>query len=185
MVLILKLLAMTEKHHLIRQELHLRSGYCCTRQTEMLILLLLGDQQAVLTVVCQVLIADFFFVESSHTLGVVSTLLAHSSRTPDWVFQVQVLTGAIGLITAFGAILMGRQSSQKLAVLKFSRGLGWVSNFNKLINWHHHMKDHVEIGHLAMYDAFRTNKYYATNPEIYGSKSIRMSLILRQRPQII
>ena len=47
------------------------------------------------------------------------------------------------------------------------------------------MKDHVEIGHLAMYDAFRTNKYYATNPEIYGSKSIRMSLILRQRPQII
>ena len=35
------------------------------------------------------------------------------------------------------------------AVPKFSRELGRVSNFNQSINWHHHMKDHVEIGHLT------------------------------------
>ena len=37
----------------------------------------------------------------------------------------------------------------QLGVPKFSRELGRVSNFNKSINWHHYMKDHVEIGHLT------------------------------------
>ena len=41
------------------------------------------------------------------------------------------------------------------AVLKFYRELGRVSNFNQSINWHHHMKNHVEIDHLTKYDAFR------------------------------
>ena len=44
------------------------------------------------------------------------------------------------------------------AVPKFSRELGRVSNFNQPINWHHHMKDHVETGHLTKYDAFRVNR---------------------------
>ena len=41
---------------------------------------------------------------------------------------------------------------------KFSRELGRVSIFSQLINWHHHMKDHVEIGHFTKYDAFRVNR---------------------------
>ena len=34
----------------------------------------------------------------------------------------------------------------ELAIPKFNREMGRVSNFNKSINSHHHMKDHVEIG---------------------------------------
>ena len=45
-----------------------------------------------------------------------------------------------------------------LAFLKFSQELARVSNFSQSINWHHHMKDHVEIGHLTQYDAFRLNR---------------------------
>ena len=37
------------------------------------------------------------------------------------------------------------------------------------------MKDHVQIGHLTKYDAFRMNREY-------GSKSIQTSLILTQCP---
>ena len=40
------------------------------------------------------------------------------------------------------------------------------------------MKDHVEIGHLTNYDAFRMNRDQVMDLEI----SIRASLILRQRP---
>ena len=39
------------------------------------------------------------------------------------------------------------------------------------------MKDHVEIGYLTKFDVFRVNK-----DQVYGSKSIQTSLILRQRP---
>ena len=35
------------------------------------------------------------------------------------------------------------------AVPKFRRELERVSNFNQSINWHRHMKDHVENGHLT------------------------------------
>ena len=41
-----------------------------------------------------------------------------------------------------------------------------VSNFNKSINGHHHMKDHVEIGHLTKYDTFRMNRDHAMGLEI-------------------
>ena len=45
------------------------------------------------------------------------------------------------------------------------------------------MKDHVEIGHLTKYDAFRVNR---DRDQVwilkYGSKSIQTSLISRQRP---
>ena len=68
-----------------------------------------------------------------------------------------------------------------LAVPKFSNELGQVSSFNLLINWHHHMRDHVEIGHLTKYDAFRVSRDQVMDIK-YGSKSIQMSLILRQRP---
>ena len=43
------------------------------------------------------------------------------------------------------------------------------------------MKDHVEIGHLTKYDAFRMNRAQAMNLEIW--KSIQTSLILRRHPQ--
>ena len=42
------------------------------------------------------------------------------------------------------------------------------------------MEDHVEIGHLTKYDAFRMNRDQVTLK--YGSKSIQTSLILRQGP---
>ena len=35
------------------------------------------------------------------------------------------------------------------------------------------MKDHVDIGHLTKYDAFRMNSDQAMNLEIYASKSIQ------------
>ena len=43
------------------------------------------------------------------------------------------------------------------------------------------MKDHVEIGHLTKYDAFRVNSDQAMNMK-YGLKSIQVSLILTQHP---
>ena len=43
------------------------------------------------------------------------------------------------------------------------------------------MKDHVEIGHLTKYDAFRLNRDQVMDLEIWF-KSIQTSLILRQRP---
>ena len=42
------------------------------------------------------------------------------------------------------------------------------------------MKDHAEIGHLTLYDAFRLNRDQVMDPEIC-LKSIQTSLILRQR----
>ena len=44
------------------------------------------------------------------------------------------------------------------------------------------MKDHVEIGHLTKYDAFRMNRDQAMNLEICFKIPIQTSLILRQRP---
>ena len=50
---------------------------------------------------------------------------------------------------------------------KFSRDLGRVSNFDQSIIWHHRMKDHVEIGHLTKYDAFRVNRDQVMDLEIW------------------
>ena len=69
----------------------------------------------------------------------------------------------------------------ELAVPKFSRKLGRVSDFNKSINWYHHMKDHVEIDSLTKYMMlweWTETKLWTLK---YGSKSIQTSLILRQR----
>ena len=44
------------------------------------------------------------------------------------------------------------------------------------------MKDHVEIGNLTKYDAFRMNRETKLWTLKYGSKSIQTSLILGQRP---
>ena len=55
----------------------------------------------------------------------------------------------------------------------FKSNLGWVSNFNRSINWHHHMKDQVEISHLTK---------LKINLET-GSKSTQTSQMLRQRSQ--
>ena len=41
---------------------------------------------------------------------------------------------------------------------EIQQGSGTSSNFDQSINWHFHMKDHVEIGHLTPYDAFRVNR---------------------------
>ena len=43
------------------------------------------------------------------------------------------------------------------------------------------MKDHVEIGHLTKYDAFRVNRDQVMDLEMWF-KSIQTSLILSQRP---
>ena len=67
----------------------------------------------------------------------------------------------------------------ELAVPKFIRELGQVSNFNQSINWHHHMKGHVEISHLTKYDAFRVNRDQVMDLEIW----FKTPLILRQHPR--
>ena len=54
-----------------------------------------------------------------------------------------------------------------LAIPKLNRELGRVSNFSKSINWHHHMKNHVEIGHLTKYDAFRVYRDQVMDLEIW------------------
>ena len=61
-----------------------------------------------------------------------------------------------------------KQDEMNFANRKFSRGLGLVSNFNQSINWHYHMKDHVNIGHLTKYDAFRVNSDQVMVFEIYN-----------------
>ena len=47
------------------------------------------------------------------------------------------------------------QAMMEMAVPKFSRELGRVSNLNKSRNWHDHIKDHAEIGHLTKYACFK------------------------------
>ena len=44
-----------------------------------------------------------------------------------------------------------------LAIPELRRVLGRVSNFNQLINWHHHMKGHVQSCHLTKFNAFGVN----------------------------
>ena len=45
----------------------------------------------------------------------------------------------------------------QLAIPELRRELGRVSNFNQLINWHHHMKGHVQSCHLTKFNAFGVN----------------------------
>ena len=52
--------------------------------------------------------------------------------------------------------------SSGLAVPKFSRELGRVSNLNN-----RHMKGDVEVGHLTKYGAFRVNRDEAMSIEIW------------------
>ena len=40
-------------------------------------------------------------------------------------------------------------------------------NFNQAVNWHHHMKDYVKIGHFTKYDAFRANRVQVMDYEIW------------------
>ena len=45
-----------------------------------------------------------------------------------------------------------------MAISELRRELGRVSNLNKSINGHHHIKGHVEIGHLTKFGALRLNR---------------------------
>ena len=47
------------------------------------------------------------------------------------------------------------------------QGTGASFKFYKSINWHHHMRDHVEIGHLTKYVAFGLHRDQAMNLEIW------------------
>ena len=80
------------------------------------------------------------------------------------------------------AYLIYCQVSQ-LAVPNFSRELGRVSNFNKSINWHHHMKNHVEIGHLTKYDAFRVHRDQAVNLEMWFKIHTNVSNLRQHAPK--
>ena len=50
-----------------------------------------------------------------------------------------------------------RQTHIVLAISELHGELGWVSNVNKSINWHHHIKGHVEIGYLTKFGALKLN----------------------------
>ena len=84
----------------------------------------------------------------------------------------------------FQFTLLGQYYLQ-LAVPKFSRGLGRVSIFNWSINWNHHMKDHVEIGNLTKYDAFRLNRDQVMNLEIWFKIHTNISNFDKASPKTI
>ena len=54
-----------------------------------------------------------------------------------------------------------------IGLSEIQQGTGASSNFNQLINWHHHMKDHVEIDHLTRYNALRVNRDQVMDLEIW------------------
>ena len=70
---------------------------------------------------------------------------------------------------------------KSIGVPKFNRELGRVSNFNQSINWHHHIKvmSRLIIWPRMMLLGWTETKLWTLK---YGSKSIQMSLILRQCP---
>ena len=67
----------------------------------------------------------------------------------------------------------------------FRNSLGQVSSFNKSINRHHHMKDHVEIGHLTKYDAFRVNRDQVMDLKIWLKIHTNVSNCETVSPKII
>ena len=71
-----------------------------------------------------------------------------------------------------------------LAIPKLSRDLGRVSDCNQSIIWHH-MKDHVEIGHLTKYDAFRVNRDQVMDLEIWFKIHTNVSNYERASPKTI
>ena len=65
-----------------------------------------------------------------------------------------------------GAISVTQWSCARLlAISELRRELGRVSNLNLSINWHHHIKGHVEIGHLTKSGALRLNRDQVTTLE--------------------
>ena len=46
----------------------------------------------------------------------------------------------------------------RLDISELRRGLGRVSNLNLSINWHRHIKGHVEIGYLTKFGPLRLNR---------------------------
>ena len=50
---------------------------------------------------------------------------------------------------------------------------------------HHHMKDHVEIGHLTKYDAFRMNRGKVMDLEIWFKIHTNVSNFETASPKII
>ena len=72
-----------------------------------------------------------------------------------------------------------------LAIPKFCRKLGRVSNFNKSINGHHNVKDHDEIGHLTKFDAFRMNRDQVMDLEIWFKIDTNVSNFEKASPKTI
>ena len=92
-----------------------------------------------------------------------STHFLPTSSQPGWITSTHVPD----LMVCAAAKSLGTITSKKLALPKFNRELVRVSNFNWSINWHYHMKDHVEIGHLTEYDAFMVNRDQVMNLKIW------------------
>ena len=103
------------------------------------------------------------FISLSYTLVLFHSLLLSSVRSQK-ITLISIGKLRPGYLLCWQCKIFVRIKSQDgsvdlgtkchLAVPKFSRKLGRVSNFNKSINWYHHMKDHDETGHLTKYDAF-------------------------------
>ena len=54
-----------------------------------------------------------------------------------------------------------------LVISELRRELGRVSNSNQSINWHHHIKGHVEIGYLTKIGALKLNRDQVMTLEIW------------------
>ena len=67
-----------------------------------------------------------------------------------------------------------------LAISKLRRELGRVSNLNSSINWHNHIKGHVEIGYLTKFGALKLNKNQVITLETW--LKIHTNVYLWKRP---
>ena len=93
------------------------------------------------------------------------------------------LIGVINNTTPEDLKICGHYECGLLAISRLCKEIGQVLIFIQSIIWHHHMKDHVQMDHLTMFDAFMLN---STEIKLWtlrhGSKSIQMSLISWHHP---
>ena len=99
-------------------------------------------------------------------LTVYKIKIAHESAAREWS-QSRFLADRVACF--WWLFFWVRGWSFLFGVGSFSKELAVpkrVSNLNQSITWHHHMKGHVELGHLTKYDALRVNRDQVMDLEI-------------------
>ena len=76
---------------------------------------------------------------------------------------------------------VGKKILALLAISELRRELGRVSDSNQSINWHHHIKGHIEIGFLNKFSALKLNRDQVMTLETWLKIHTNLA-ILWQRP---